>query len=204
MTISATTQGLRPGVCLSTARPASPFEGQMIYETDTDVLAIWNGTAWRQLAAATPTNGTVLRVVSVTKTDTFTHNTSTFTDITGLTATITPYSASNKIMVMATVSTMHATGLSEVYLRLARGGTAISVGDAAGVRERVTSYVSDVVATIPLMHLDSPASTSSLTYSVQTKTGIANNAYVNRTYADANSFSGPRATSTITLMEIAG
>lgn len=46
MTISATTQGLRPGVCLSTSRPSAPFDGQLIYETDTDRLAIWNGTAW--------------------------------------------------------------------------------------------------------------------------------------------------------------
>lgn len=46
MTISATTQGLRPGVCTSTSRPSTPFDGMMIYETDTDRLAIWNGTAW--------------------------------------------------------------------------------------------------------------------------------------------------------------
>ena len=46
MTISATTQGLRPGVCTSSNRPASPFEGQMIYETDTDKVLVYNGTAW--------------------------------------------------------------------------------------------------------------------------------------------------------------
>ena len=37
---------VKPGVCTSSTRPASPFEGQMIYETDTDKTLVWNGTAW--------------------------------------------------------------------------------------------------------------------------------------------------------------
>ncbi len=37
---------LQPGVCTSTTRPASPYEGQMIYETDTDKVLVWNGSAW--------------------------------------------------------------------------------------------------------------------------------------------------------------
>lgn len=46
MTISATTQGLKPGVCTSTTRPQSPYIGQMIYETDTNLLKVWLGSAW--------------------------------------------------------------------------------------------------------------------------------------------------------------
>jgi len=34
------------GVCTSTTRPASPFEGQVIYETDTDRVLVWNASAW--------------------------------------------------------------------------------------------------------------------------------------------------------------
>jgi hypothetical protein len=37
---------IKPGVCTSSTRPAVPFEGQMIYETDTDKVLVWNGTAW--------------------------------------------------------------------------------------------------------------------------------------------------------------
>lgn len=33
-------------VCTSSTRPASPFDGQCIYETDTDKLRIYNGTSW--------------------------------------------------------------------------------------------------------------------------------------------------------------
>lgn len=37
---------LKSGVCTSTTRPASPYEGQVIYETDTDVVRAWNGSSW--------------------------------------------------------------------------------------------------------------------------------------------------------------
>jgi hypothetical protein len=50
MTISATTQGVRPGVCLSTNRPVNPFDGQVIYMTDVDQTAVWDGTQWTVLA----------------------------------------------------------------------------------------------------------------------------------------------------------
>ena len=46
MTISATTQGLRMGVATSSSRPTVPFDGQVISETDTDSLVVYNGTSW--------------------------------------------------------------------------------------------------------------------------------------------------------------
>ena len=33
-------------VCASTTRPVTPFEGQQIYETDTNLNLVYNGTAW--------------------------------------------------------------------------------------------------------------------------------------------------------------
>ena len=36
----------RPGVCTSTTRPATPYEGQAIYQTDTDEVLYYNGTSW--------------------------------------------------------------------------------------------------------------------------------------------------------------
>jgi hypothetical protein len=50
MTISATTQGIKPGVCTSTNRPVNPFDGQVIYMTDVDQTAVWDGTQWTVLA----------------------------------------------------------------------------------------------------------------------------------------------------------
>lgn len=37
---------LKPGVCTSATRPANPYEGQFIYETDTDYMLVYNGSAW--------------------------------------------------------------------------------------------------------------------------------------------------------------
>ena len=46
MAISNLTQGNRPGICTSTTRPTAPYEGQTIYETDTDKVLVWNNSAW--------------------------------------------------------------------------------------------------------------------------------------------------------------
>jgi hypothetical protein len=37
---------LKPGVVTSSTRPASPFDGQVIYETDTDLVKAYNGSSW--------------------------------------------------------------------------------------------------------------------------------------------------------------
>lgn len=43
--------GFKPGVCTSTTRPAAPYEGQLIFETDTDSVAFWDGSYWRYIEA---------------------------------------------------------------------------------------------------------------------------------------------------------
>lgn len=37
---------VKPGVCTSSTRPASPYVGQCIYETDTLLAKVWNGSTW--------------------------------------------------------------------------------------------------------------------------------------------------------------
>jgi hypothetical protein len=46
MAINSLSTGFRPGVCTSSTRPTAPYEGQMIFETDTDRMYIWNGSTW--------------------------------------------------------------------------------------------------------------------------------------------------------------
>jgi hypothetical protein len=46
MTISGTTRGLTNGVCTSINRPANPYDGMVVYETDTDRAMVWNNSAW--------------------------------------------------------------------------------------------------------------------------------------------------------------
>ena len=52
MAISNNSTGLRPGVCTSTTRPASPYNGQVIYETDSKQTLVYNGTSWVMLTDA--------------------------------------------------------------------------------------------------------------------------------------------------------
>lgn len=49
MSISSKATGLRPGVCTSTTRPSGPYTGQIIYETDTGQMQVWNGSSWGSL-----------------------------------------------------------------------------------------------------------------------------------------------------------
>jgi hypothetical protein len=37
---------IRPGVCTSSTRPSVPYTGQLIFETDTNRLVIYNGSSW--------------------------------------------------------------------------------------------------------------------------------------------------------------
>ena len=46
MSIQAARGQNRNGVCTSSTRPQAPYVGQMIYETDTQVLRVWLGSAW--------------------------------------------------------------------------------------------------------------------------------------------------------------
>jgi hypothetical protein len=44
---------IKPGVCTSSTRPASPYEGQTIYETDTDLVKSYDGSNWNTIGPAT-------------------------------------------------------------------------------------------------------------------------------------------------------
>lgn len=46
MGISNVASNLRPGICTSTTRPTTPYEGQVIYETDTNRTLVWDNSAW--------------------------------------------------------------------------------------------------------------------------------------------------------------
>jgi hypothetical protein len=168
-------------------------------------------TAAQSIAKASLPTGSVLQVVSTAKTDTFSlAATTTFTDITGLSVSITPTSATSKIYVVVSVggASMSAGG-SQAY-RLVRGSTAIGVGAAAGTRQptsfRDFNGSTDGNAAFggyTFSFLDSPATVSATTYKlqliVQTGTG-----YINRstTDSDTDNVWGTRSASTITVMEI--
>jgi len=185
----------------TTALSSVLTEGMMSYLKDTDSVEVYDGSSW-----AAVSGGKILQVVSTTKTDTFSTASTSFTDITGLSVSITPTSATSKILVFARVSLSCGAGNS-CSLRMMRDSTASGVGAAAGSRLQATSRVSVVGTDYGIdatgLTLDSPASTSALSYhveiAVQGSTWL-----VNRSDTDTDSAGAvySRTASTITVMEV--
>lgn len=158
--------------------------------------------------------GKILQTVSTTKSDTFTTSSglATWVDVTGLSASITPSSASNKILIFMSINVGWDANRG-VYVRLVRDSTAIAIGDAASNRTRASfttgadisfTYETRVQWNGSVVHLDSPATTSATTYKVQIVGDASDptNVYVNRSGTDSDGSAYARTVSSITLMEV--
>jgi hypothetical protein len=148
------------------------------------------------LATARLPAGTVLQVVSTTKTDTFSTASTSFVDVTGFSVSITPTSASSKILVFGNLTS--SAGLQAVITgdaQLVRDSTAIGNG-SSGLATHNSANSSFTVGW-PFSYLDSPATTSATTYKVQVR-GDGATFYINT--PSARTLVG---SSTITVMEIA-
>ena len=129
-----------------------------------------------------------------------------------LSASITPSSSTSKILVMCNLHLSTTNASSGCHAILKRDGTGIGLGDAAGNATRATggnlgnALSSRFIANIGMTILDTPSSTSNLTYTAHGKHGAAGTTtlYWNKEGSnDTDSMDG-RVSSTITLMEIAG
>ena len=174
---------------------------------DTDMLAA-NAVSSAKLASGV--GGKILQVKATTKTDTFTTTSGTFTDVTGLSVDITPSSTSSKILVTVNVTGSGRGGSARSPVRLLRDSTPI--GNATDVGNRKASFGvlysgsdDSGIATANIQFLDSPNTTSSVTYKVQIVNGNNNGStiVVNRTYNDTDSATGQRYSSSITAEEVA-
>jgi len=158
-------------------------------------------------ASAMPA-GSVLQVLQTVKTDRFTTTSGTAVDITGFSATITPTSATSKILVISNFHT--GPGLTGSYTRtqLLRDSTVLGLGSASGsatsvtAGEIVTNSADNDVLNVGYTYLDSPATTSATTYKWQMYAFSGRTATFNgsTTTTNSNFFN---TSSTITLMEIA-
>ena len=149
--------------------------------------------------------GVVLQVVQTVKTDTFSTASTSYTDVTGVSVSITPSSSSNKVLVMVEANSS-TTGGNNAMFRLKRDSTTLSVGDAAGSRSQAAyqQRVNDTNAALngSITLLDSPSTTSSTTYQLQTKVQ-GGTVDINRTAANTDGAAYARTICTITAMEIA-
>ena len=149
--------------------------------------------------------GKIVQVKYGTKTDVFTTSSTSFTDITGLSATITPTSTSNFIAIWALING-NTTG-SKSYGQIVRDSTAIGIGDASGSTVRATFDINNAGSsnrglTCGGNWVEQAQSTSSTVYKVQVRheNGGAD-LYINRV-ADTNDNSvAGRYSSSIIVME---
>jgi len=190
------------GNAVSIAAPQSnPASDRTLY-----VPSNANGTI---LTNTTP--GCILQVLSASKTDTFSTNSTSYTDITGLSVAITPSSSSNKILVMMNCVVGNQNNVS-AFVQIVRDSTAIHIGDAAGSRIRATAGTADDPSDqfpyqTSATYLDSPSTTSATTYKIQMRTEGSGNTgygYVNRAGTDQDNNQHGRYASSITVMEVAG
>jgi hypothetical protein len=163
-----------------------------------------------QLARANMPAGSVLQVIQSAKTDTQTFSglSTSWADITGLSVSITPTSTSSRIYV-AGVLYVSSTG-NPAQIRMVRNSTPILIGNAASNRKQALSQPwggggdLDGFSVSPSF-VDSPSTTSAVTYKLQISIGGAATNYVNRTARDADATAeDARSASCIIVMEIAG
>lgn len=136
MPISSNATGLRPGVCTSTTRPTAPYNGQVIYETDTKQTLVYNGSTWVMLTDAdTPPGLELIKTVtvgsgvtSVSVSSVFSSSYSTYlVTCTGMTSNVSGYGLKMKLN-NSTGSTYH---MSMFYMVMGSTGTFAPAADNA-------------------------------------------------------------------------
>ena len=161
--------------------------------------------------APTSGGGGIIQVVSVTKTDTFSATANQTVDITGLSVTITPKFSSSKILINYNITAGITEGGYAGGIVLMRDSTQIYLGDAASNRPRISNFISISntgggtdynMVNASGQHLDSPSTTSAVTYKLQAKTMGTGAFYIGRSKNDGDQDYIPRTPSSITVMEV--
>ena len=136
--------------------------------------------------------GKVLQVVSTVKGDVFSTTSTSFTDVTGLSVAITPSATSSKILILIDFKgTLGILSSVTAYMKLLRGSSDIyNLGEVGGSTNNFMAYSGGI-------YLDSPSSTSAVTYKVQLR-GDGQTVGCNRNQSSTQD----RSDSSITVMEI--
>ena len=187
--MSIVLQGSTSGSCT--------LQEQAVAGTTVLTLPTTSGTILTSASSVTRSQlpvGSVLQVVSQTFQGTQFATSSNSMVATGFGTSITPTSATSKILV--SISTSLSYGGSGMGIAIYRGTTSVwdpSSADGSGYFGAIFSSHSIV----SIQYLDSPATTSSTTYNLYTASRSSTTSYVNLTNSVNN------AGTTITLLEIA-
>jgi len=172
---------------------ASKIKVDQIQTADgTGTIALQNQLSG-MTSASMPT-GSVLQVVTATYNTETTSTTDTYID-TGLTATITPSSSSNKVLVIVNQNGLEKDN-NDIKMKciLLRGSTELSAFIGSQTLNTSTANRTDIGGT-GATYLDSPSTTSATVYKTQ---------FQNMSASGAVAVQNSSSRSSITLMEIAG
>jgi len=159
--------------------------------------------------------GKILQVIQTVLPTVFATTSTTYTPITGLTASITPTNSANKIMVNVDLYASGTNGTYHSYFQLTRGGSAISGALAtanptySNISNNLTTFQTSVTeyrntARLGISYLDSPSTASSVTYGVQMYMQSGGGTmYINTSASTSDLTFNGLTVSTITLYEVA-
>ena len=156
--------------------------------------------------APTGGGGGIIQIASTTHTEFESQalsGSSNFFDIAGMSVSITPKFNTSKIFVMATVCVACNTSSKNNFIQLRRDSTDIAKGTEGGATN-ASFYFKNPDAFAPFnittQHLDSPATTSAVTYKVRWSGESSTTFYLNRNASNTNE----GMVSSITVMEVTG
>jgi hypothetical protein len=185
-------------------------EGMVSWLQDTDQLQVATGTAtWVDVYPPVVTRsllpaGSILQVVSTTLTTATSASPSAFafTDVTGLSLSITPTKTSSKIFVTYNLP-VGASTQCFIGARIVRNSTAVGVNTSSStLLASSITFITDNgrLETLSGSFLDSPSTTSATTYKMQYAQNTTATIYANRR-GSATDLGGA---ATITAFEVAG
>ena len=164
--------------------------------------------------------GVIVQVQNTTETESKTISCSSSWEDSTLTCAITPSATSSKILVsMSGTGEGNAANQEHFGYRIKRaisgGATSYFLGDTAGSRTLLTGLTGDLsddsgnsASSFSMAnYLDSPSTTSAVTYTVQftyQNAAASGTFYLNREVSDSDAAANGRYVSWITLMEVAG
>ena len=161
---------------------------------------------------ASGVGGKILQVKQTVKNDTFSTTSGSYTDITGMSVAITPSSTSSKVKVSVCLRVQCSQDDRWIAVILLRDNQILFDGTASGSRTQASIWhipyagtgTGNTFSDKNIVFLDSPSSTSSLTYKLQMKVQLGGTTgHVNRSMNDNDADYGPRTSSSITVEEVA-
>ena len=173
-------------------------EGQLCYLSDSNIVQYYTGAAW---ATVGPSTSGLVQLKSATKTTSFSTTSTSMVDVTDVTISITPTSASNKVFVIVAGLTGSGDNANTWRINLVRNSTDIAQSTGSGATDQTLSPFTASASAgdgFSIAFLDSPATTSATTYKIQLASGGGGATYIGRQGVNDNR----RSITTITAIEV--